>query len=61
MPTSHLEANLNHVRALYQMILSRYALEKAAGAKFGGIGCEARKLENKPSVSRSLQACLILD
>lgn len=31
--TSHLEANLNHLRALYQMILSRYALEKAAGSK----------------------------
>jgi outer membrane protein TolC len=31
--TSHLEANLNHLGALYQMILSRYALEKAAGSK----------------------------
>lgn len=31
--TSHLEANLNHLRALYQMILSRYALEKAGGSK----------------------------
>lgn len=31
--TSHLEANLNHLRALYQMILSRYALDKAVGSK----------------------------
>ena len=31
--TSHLEANLNHLRALYQMILSSYALEKTAGSK----------------------------
>jgi outer membrane protein len=31
--TSHLEANLTHLRALYQMVLSRYALDKAAGSK----------------------------
>jgi len=33
--TSHLEANLTHLRALYQMILSRYGLEKLLGVGFG--------------------------
>jgi outer membrane protein len=31
--TSHLQANLTHLRALYEMTLSRYALEEAAGSK----------------------------